>query len=200
MKTRIALLAAITFFAGSQVADAADCKYQTNEHDLFTKVLTQHTKWNALTSSWMATFRKYGASISVIAIDGDARLLLKMQYYDDTETAPSEFEMEDVFFVPEGAPLLIAMEDKSVVKLPAISEVRQNAYSIAPEDQDGDVKRWAIRATVIIEYALSESAIEALASQPATKFRITMADDESAEVDIHKKSFSDFKTAAECIS
>ena len=52
MNSTRTLLFIIAVLSSGQSASAADCKYQENETDKFTKVVTRWTKWNALTSTW----------------------------------------------------------------------------------------------------------------------------------------------------
>jgi hypothetical protein len=70
---------------------------------------------------------------------------------------------------------------------------------VAPEDQGRDTDKYSTVANAVVEYALDEKAMEALTAQSATKFTMTTAGD-PIEVDIHKKSFSDFANDVACIS
>ncbi len=199
MNSTRALVIIIAVLLLGQSANAAGCKYQQNETDKFTKVVTRWTKWNALTSSWLRNFREFAAHISVISEGGDARLLLKIEYYKESTYSPPDEDLHDFFVFPEYGALLIRMSDGTFTELPAIGEVRKNAYVVAPEDQGRDTDKYSTVANAVVKYALSESAMEALTAQPATKFTMTTAGN-PIEVDIHKKSVGDFANDVECIS
>ena len=199
MMKRIALLLTIAILLAGQRADAAKCRYQENSTDPFTKELTLQTKWNALTSSWLRNFRLYEAHVAAISKAGDTRLLLKIDYYKETDNNPPGESLQDFFVFPEYGALLVRMSDGTFTELPAIKEVRAHAYVVAPEDQTLDTNKFSTRANTVVQYALSESAIKALMAQPATKFTMT-TDGDPIEVEIHKKSFGDFANEAECVA
>ena len=103
------------------------------------------------------------------------------------------------FFVfPDYGALLIRMSDGTFTELPAISEVRKDAWVVAPEDQGRDTNKYSTVARAVVAYTLSESAMQALMAQPATNFTMTTAD-EAVDVEIHKKSFGDFAFDIECV-
>ena len=198
MMKGIALLLTIVILLTGQRADAAKCKYALNSVDKFTNALTVQTKWNALTSSWLRNFRLYEAHISVKSEDGDTRLFMKIGYYKETTDEPSSKSLQDFFVFPEYGALLIRMSDGTFTELPAIGEVRENAWAIAPEDQDRDTDKYSTVASAVVAYTLNESAMQALTAQPATKVTMTTAGD-PVEVEIHKKSFGDFVNDVGCI-
>ncbi len=198
MKIPIVLFFAMTLFLGVQNADAAKCKYAENKVDPFTKVKSLTTKWDQLTSSWMQNQRELNASISVNSVGDELQLWVSLDYTRQTQNGPSEYELQDTIVILEEAPLLIMMADGSITTLVAIDEVRNNAYSLAPEDHDHETSKFTVRAVAFIRYALPADAVEALSSQPATDIRITAAD-RDFDIKIHKKSFDDFQNAIGCI-
>ncbi len=200
MKKLFAPFLATLFLFGAQYADAADCRYQTNSTDKFTKVVTQWTKWNELMSGWTRNFRRYSPIISVHAIDGEVQLLLKIEYFRQKKDSPALKDYEDVIYVVEGAPLLIMMADNSIIKLLALSEVRTDAYTISPEEQQShDSNMYYTKATAVIKYALDAGAVEALTRQSAARLRLTMVRDDF-DFEIHKKSVDDLSSAVRCVS
>ncbi len=146
----------------------------------------------------MRNFRLYEAHISVISEGGDARLFMKIGYYKETTNEPPANSLKDFFVFPEYGALLIRMSDGTFTELPAISEVRSNAWVVAPEDQGRDTNKYSTVASAVVEYTLSESAMQALLAQPATKFTMTTAEN-PIEVKIHKKSSGDFASDIECV-
>ena len=199
MKVLSAILLAIVILTNGQNTHAADCKFQVNSTDKFTKVLTQRTKWNALMHGLSVSRRDHSPFISILSIDGDAELQLKIETFIQQKEEPSLVELEDIIYVLEGAPLQIMMEDRSITTLTAKHEVRNDAYVPSSGDKPVDTELYWIKATTVIKYALNADVMKALTSQPATKIRVTMANDDNLDFEIHKKSFGDFKTAVECI-
>lgn len=190
-------IAAILMF-GFHEASAAKCKYGEDSVDPFTKVKTLTTKFDPLTSSWMAHQRELDASIAVNSVDGELQLWVFLDYTRRPRFAPSEGELRDTIVVPDGSPLFIMMADRSTTKLAAIGDVRKNATSLRPEDHDFESNHYTIQAVATIRYELKPEAVQALSSQYATSIRITAAN-RNFDVEIHKKSFEDFQNAIRCI-
>ena len=199
MRVLIVFFLAIVTLVGAQNAAAADCKYQENVTDKFTKVVTQWTKWNELMNGWTRNFRDYSPIISVHSVDGNVQLLLKIEYFIQESKEPAGIEIEDVIYVLESAPLLIMMADKSVTELLSTSEVRTDAYVIPPEEQHShDSNMYYTKAVAVIKYALDDETMKALSSQPAIKLRLTMAN-KDLDFDVHKKSVDDIRSALKCV-
>jgi len=199
MRVLIVFFLAIVTHVGAQNAAAADCKYQENVTDKFTKVVTQWTKWNELMNGWTRNFRDYSPIISVHSVDGNVQLLLKIEYFIQESKEPAGIEIEDVIYVLESAPLLIMMADKSVTELLSTSEVRTDAYVIPPEEQHShDSNMYYTKAVAVIKYALDDETMKALSSQPAIKLRLTMAN-KDLDFDVHKKSVDDIRSALKCV-
>jgi len=191
-------LLAIAMLAISSTADAAKCKFAKDETDPFTEVKTLQTKWDQLTSTWMADSREIDGWISVVAVDDYVALWLKLDYTVKPRSEPSDASLKDVINIPEGAPLLILMPDDTIIELPAVREVRADAYKLAPWDHPMDVNTWTKRAAANIKYALPPEAREALKAQDATDLRITAAN-RNFDIEIHKKSRTDFQNAFACM-
>ena len=108
------------------------------------------------------------------------------------------FQLEDYIVVDEGAPLLLMMEDGTIMEFLAMNAVRENAYTVSPEDQSYDTNMHVTRALATIKFPLDASTAKELASQPVTKVRVTTAN-RRFDFEIHKNSREDFKKAVECI-
>ena len=98
-------LLAIAMLAISSTADAAKCKFAKDETDPFTEVKTLQTKWDQLTSTWMADSREIDGWISVVAVDDYVALWLKLDYTVKPRSEPSDHSLKNVINIPEGAPL-----------------------------------------------------------------------------------------------
>ncbi len=194
MKNLWVFILAFLALVGQQDAAAAGCKYQANDTDKFTKVVTRWTKWNELMNGWTRNFREYSPIISVHSFDGDVHLLLKIEYFLQKSEPPADIATEDVIYVLEAAPLLIMMADESVTELHAMSEARTDAHVGQREDQG----MYFTTAAAVIKYALDEETIKALSSQPAMKLRLTMAN-KDLDFDVHKKSVDDLSSAIQCV-
>jgi hypothetical protein len=195
---KVPVLLAIVILGISSTANAAKCKFAKDEVDPFTEVKTLQTKWDQLTSTWMADSREIDGWISVIAVDDYVALWLKLDYTVKPRSEPSDASLKNVIVIPEGAPLLILMPDDSIIELPAVREVRADAYAVAPWDHPMDVNTWTVRAAANIKYAMPPEAIAALKAQDATDLRITAAN-RGFDIEIHKKSRTDFQNAFACM-
>jgi len=173
-------------------ADAARCKYQVNDTDKFTKVLTRWTKWNPLMSEWHFSRIHHVPFVSVHSVDDDAHLLVKVESYIQQMHPPDELYLENYFVVWEGTPLLIIMEDESVVELHALEDVRASTQT-SGDDVDG----FKTSGTAVLKYSLSDATREALAAQPAKTLRI-ITHSEEYEFEVQKKSVNDIAVAVEC--
>ena len=199
MKAFVILFLSFVVLCSGQSVAAEKCKYQENVTDKFTKVVTRWTKWNELMNGWTRNFRDYSPIISVHSFDGDVQLRLKIEYFVQKSEEPAGIDLEDVIYVLEDAPLLIMMSDKSVTRLTAMTEVRTDAYVIPPEEQHTQESNMYYRkASAVIKFALDEEAMKTLASQPATKLRLTMAN-KDLDFDVHKKSVDDLRSAIQCV-
>jgi len=182
---------------GGATANAAKCKFAKDETDPFTEVRTLQTKWDQLTSTWMADSREIDGWISVIAVDDDVALWLKLDYTVKPRSEPEDHKLKNVIHIAEGAPLLILMPDDSIIELPAVREVKADAYKLAPWDHPMDVNTWTVRAAANIKYALSPETIAAINAQNPTDIRIT-AVNRHFDIEINKKSRTDFQNAFAC--
>ena len=192
------VLLAIVILGISSTANAAKCKFAKDEVDPFTEVKTLQTNWDQLTSTWMADSREIDGWISVLSRGDWVTLWVKLDYTVKPKKKPTDEQLRNRIVVLEGAPLLILMEDDSIVELTPTHEVRKDAYAVAPWDHPMDTDKWTMRAAANIEYALPPEAIAALKAQKATDLRITAADREF-DIEVHKKSRTDFQNALACM-
>jgi hypothetical protein len=193
MNTSKALIIIIAGLLFAQTASAAGCKYQENETDKFTKVTTRWTKWNPLMSEWHFSRIHHIPYVSVHSVDGDAVLMIKVVTFIQEKSPPDEFYLEEYFVVSEGAPLLIMMEDETIIELPALNNVRAGTQS-SGDAEDG----YKTTGTAIIKYPLDDATKSALTDQSVNTIRIS-TDNSDYDFEIHKKSVDDFATAVTCI-
>jgi hypothetical protein len=175
-----------------QIADAASCKYQENDTDKFTKVVTRWTKWNPLMSEWHFSRIHHIPYVSVHSVDGDAQLLIKFETFIQEKNPPDEIYLQEYLVISEGAPLLIMMADDSILELPALNNVRAGTHT-SGDDVDG----YKTTGIGIIKYPLDDATKDALLEQSAKTIRIT-TDYDHYDFEIHEKSVHDFATAVRC--
>lgn len=191
------IVIAMVLLAVYSPAQSANCKYEINSVDKFTKVKTLQTRWANL-DPWTEIV---GSSSHLVAgvsarLQEDSRFLgLRLVRHQTSGYRPRAYELEDVIVVPEGARLLVLMADDTVVELPALYEVRADAqYSAAY----GDATEFEIKTVAEINYALDESIIGALMSQKAMRIRVE-AESRNYDVIIHKALRENFQWALGCI-
>lgn len=186
----------------SNVIHAAECRFQHDSVDKFTKVRTLWTRWDPMESFFgdlgdrsMDTPAGF-ASAWYEAGEISLRIKIKLTGLSDLE--PPTYELEDTIVVPEGARLLVMMADETIVTLYSAREERVNSAVTPPETRTNITSSFEIEAKADIRYALDSEAIVALTRQGATNIRVEAADTQY-DVAIHKKSFGDIKKAIECI-
>lgn len=188
---------AVALLAVYSPVQSADCKYEINSVDKFTKVKTLQTRWANL-DPWTEIIGSNShlvAGISAILQDDSRFLGLRLVRHQTSSYQPRAYELEDVIVVPEGARLLVLMADDTVVELPALYEVRADAqYSVAY----GDEPEFAIKTVAQIQFALDESTTEALMNQKAKRIRVE-AKPRNYDVIIHKALRENFQWVLGCI-
>lgn len=192
---------AVTVLLTSSGSGAADCKYQTDSTDKFTKVRTLRTNWDSL-MSWTTGFGADNYSDTYVSALSKGKggsfntyLSVQISAYKYSKYQPRDHELENLIVVPEGARLLIMMEDQSIVELQASrGETARSGYQ-AP---GGDGGEYRITTVIAIGYTLDDSTADLLTAQNATHIRVETAE-ENHDVEIHKKSLGDIRKAVKCI-
>ena len=193
------LLLVIAVLLLGQTANAAGCKYQENETDKFTKVTTRWTKWNALTSTWHFSSTHHVPYVSVYTVNDDAHLLLKIETFIQKKHPPNAMYLDEYLVVSEGAPLLLMMNDGTILELPALNNVRAATHTaVDPASGDDSVTMYRTTGTAVIKYPLDDATKKALAGQSVSTIRVT-TDNSEFDFEIHKKSVNDFAAAVECL-
>ena len=198
MNSARGLLLIIAVLLLGQTANAAGCKYQKNETDKFTKVVTRWTKWNALTSTWHFSSLHHVPYVSVYTVNDDAQLLLKIETFIQKKYPPDEIYLDEYLVVSEGAPLLLMMKDGTILELLALNNVRAATHTaVDPGSGDDSVTMFRTTGTAVIKYPLDDATKKALAGQSVSTIRVT-TDNSEFDFDIHKKSVNDFAAAIKC--
>lgn len=191
---------------------ASECKFTINEVDPFTGELMVTTKWAALRSGMSEIVgQAFGdlSDISAAAVrEGEQDYLaLKLKLSDTTGSRPSDDDLRNAVFVPEGAGLWVVMGDQTTAQLFADQAVRGKTKA----KKDGAILategRYLVKSTVIIRYALDAAAREALTQQHATGLRLNLRNRkfefgyERGHIDfgIHEKSTGDISAVIGCL-
>lgn len=190
------MLLVLVLFA-SQSTDAAGCKYQHNETDKFTKVVTRWTEWNPIAPTWGFSRVRHTPYISIHSVDDEVVLLLKIDLLRQEKQAPDMDELENFLVVSEGAPLFITLADGTLLELPALEDVRAWTNTTWPGENDPESNLYVTTGSGTLKYPLDAADLEALAGQPASKVSVT-TDNGSFDIEVHKKSVNDFMTATNC--
>jgi hypothetical protein len=173
---------------------AADCKFDTDEVDKFTKVRTLVTRRNSLESFWGDTSKDEQKDIYVSAYyrDGYQALNLQIMFTRYVDRMPPSYELRNAIVIPKNSPLLVMMADGNIVTL----------NSLYPIDADARATYTSIGVSIdsgaSIYYPLNDELIAALSSQAAAKIRVQAAD-MHYDFEVHEKSRDDIGNAIRCV-
>lgn len=201
MRHACLLSLAVTAMLASTGAGAADCKYETDSTDKFTKVRTLRTNWDSL-MSWTTGLGVEDYSDTYVSALSKGKgestntyLSVRISAYKYSKYRPREYELENLIVVPDGARLLVMMDDESIVELQASrGETARSGY----EGSGGDGGGYLIKTVIAVGYTLDQSTANLLTAQNATHIRVETAD-ANHDVEIHKKSLGDIRQAVKCI-
>jgi len=191
--------------AGS-AANAASCKYEVDEIDLFTKQHLVTTEWYSMTSSISTLMKKRfelddQSKIHVAAArDGDqTSVAIKIEVSDDTGIPPSNEDLRDALYVAQGSPLTITLADDSIIELHASKSVRGTTHP----SSSGFMK-----SNIVVLYPLEASEVDALLNQnvsnvsmAATSGRYAYVDDKGRiNFEMNRKGRDRFIEALTCLN
>ncbi|MBI2722926.1 MAG: hypothetical protein HYX39_12195 [Bacteroidetes bacterium] len=173
MKKIILTLFTGSILLGNAFAQKADCKYQTDETDKFTKKKILWTKWD--------NFTKFlGPSALVCGIaEGDKK------YHD----------LNNSLVVPSGSKIMILLGDQSTVELKTGQETKGSSSYEAPGSGNNNTDKYFVSTTTTIKYILDDSAIKTLITKNPTSVRVETANG-NYDYEFGKKDFED---AINCI-
>jgi hypothetical protein len=161
----------ISMMAAGSVANAADCDYRKNEIDLFTKEKLVTTDSVDMTSWISASFKqiisnRHEMSVRAIGIGEQNSISVGVKLSDTTQHAPNEQDLYDALFIAKDSSLAITLADQSVVRLPAIWDVRGTTRAMY------DAGIYVVSTKFNLSYRLDPEAADALAAQDAIYIRI----------------------------
>lgn len=187
-----AALAVVALGIANQSA-AAGCSFEIDSIDKFTKVHTRQTWWDSLARLNQEIFGETQGYVAGVAINDERFLGFKLTFNWSQRTEPTPYELETAVVVPPGSPLLVLLEDETVVELQAGSKGEVSS------DYVFESGKFRIETTAIIRYPLTEQLAEALVAQKATDVRFVYKGGQYDMV-IGKKSTGDIRQAVRCIA
>jgi hypothetical protein len=185
---------AFAAIVASSDAAAADCKFDTDETDKFTKERTLGTRRNSLESFWGDASKDKQKDVYVSAWDWNGKQTLRVDLLltSYVNRMPPKYELRSVIVIPKGSRLMVMMADGSVVTLLSVKAINSDAK--ATHTSTGV----SVDAGAYIHYELNEELIAALTSQGATKIRVEAAD-MNYDIEVHEKSLDDISNAIQCL-
>ncbi len=198
-RTALALFVSVTLF-GSGVALAAKskCKIVQDSVDDFTHEHVVVTALEGLSHPVRPKGREMTGFVSAVS-NGDGHYLrVNIEHLWSKKTLPTEVDMQNSLSVPEGAELLIAMVDGSVVTLHASkATVGKTTIEYRPKPHSGDSFYLMTKATA--HYALDAATEQALTAQESKALRMKT---ESGDRDLrfYSKSFDEFSRVIQCVT
>jgi hypothetical protein len=186
-------IAVVAALASGNVS-AADCKFDTDETDKFTKVRTLATRRNSLESFWgdSSVDKQKNIYVSAYYHDGDLALNLQIMFTRYVDRMPPSYELRDAIVIPKDSPLLVMMADGSIVTLNSFYPINANATAMYTST------RVSVDSGASIFYPLDDQLIAALSSQAATKIRVQAAGTHY-DFEIDEKSQYDIGNAIRCL-
>ena len=186
-----ALAAASLCFVGQ--SHAADCSFEIDSVDKFTKVQTRQTWWDSLGRLNQEMFGDTQGYVAGLAVDDERFLGFKLTFEWSKKKEPTPYELDTAIVVPAGSPLLVLLEDESVVELLAGSNAEVRS------EYGYESGKYRVETTAIVRYVLTDEAAGALVAQKATDVRLVYRGGQY-DMEIGKKSKGDIRQAVRCVA
>lgn len=172
---------------------AADCSFEVDSIDKFTKVHTRQTWWDSLGRLNQEILGDTQGYVAGLAVDEDRFLGFKLTFEWSKKKEPTPYELATAIAVPAGSPLLVLLEDESVVELLAGSNAEVRS------DYGYESGKYRVETTAIVRYVLTDEAADALVTQKATDVRLVYKGGQY-DMEIGKKSKGDIRQAVRCVA
>ncbi len=195
----IHFLAAILLMAApAPFVHAAECNYESNYIDSFTRERHMSTYWDEMTSGLGEIFSDvFAGSASELHVAGmidgeDDYLALKIRIVFERDYEPSVASLRYAYVIPTNALAEIVMDDDSVVDL-----YTDRRY-IGKTHTEWDMGNYDIETNVVALYTVDAKAREALSAQGAKAVRVTSTAG-THSFDVGSKSHGDIRQALRCL-
>jgi hypothetical protein len=183
-------------------ANASDCRYETNEVDLFTQERLVSTRADEFTEWMDDDVIEPRAWVSAVREGEQDFLAISLEIVELIGYEPTDAELRDYMFIAEGAKLLILLEDETVVELHSHKGVRASSRPAVKYERkyvSGPFKiRYKINSNAAIRYPLDADTSAALAGQSATHVRLS-TDNNDFDIRVHERPFGNIKRAVGCL-
>lgn len=184
------LVASLCFVSQSH---AADCSYEVDSVDKFTKVQTRQTWWDSLGRLNQEIFGDTQGYVAGMTIDDERFLGFKLTFEWSRKREPTPYELNTAIVVPPGSPLFVLLQDESVVELIAGSDAQVRS------DYVYESGKYRVETTAIMRYLLNDESADALLAQKATDIRLVYQGGQY-DMEIGDKSKGDIRQAVRCIA
>ena len=172
MRLLFTISLALTMLLGSTMVNAADCKYEKNGVDSFTKQEVILTKWKSFRSfgnqaghhGWMAG-----------RFENDTHFLglkLVVRHHSANRLNRNDLH-ENRLLIPKDAQLLILMADDTIMTLTSSAESAGKSDVYVPGQNGGDANNYLAKTTAIVWYELTPELMTGLRAQGATDIRVS---------------------------
>jgi len=198
-RTVLALFISVTLF-GSDIALAAksECKIAQDSVDDFTHEHVVVTEWEGLSHPVRPGGREMTGFVSAVSRGDGNFLRVNIEHYWSKKTVPTEDDMENSISVAEGAELLIAMVDGSVVTLHASrATVGKTTVDYWPKAHSG--KSFYLMTKATAHYALNDATEQVLTAQDSKALRMT-TESGNRDLRFYSKSFDEISRVIKCVT
>jgi hypothetical protein len=143
-------------------ANAAKCKYMTDAIHSITGEPVRWSKWSSFT---MTTGTRI---VHSAVVEGDRKYLgLRVPQRWSHDQRPTKEILDGMFSIPEGAKLLLKLDDDSIIELYTESEVIADAdYGV------NSARSFPMTAIAVVKYPLNDQVIAALTANRLTHMRL----------------------------
>jgi hypothetical protein len=179
-------------FANEATA-AKKCSFEVDNVDKFTKVETRRTWWEGIDTFEVEFSGKRLVYVAGLKVDDDVFLAVKYEFRTRWKEPrdPTNHEMATTIVIPRGSPLLILLDNDSLIELAASESASVHSSLVYDEG------RRFIKSAATVRYALDEQTALTLTQHKATDVRLVHRDGEY-DVEVGKKSVNDIKKAVRC--
>ncbi len=193
----------------SSIAPAADCWYEKNLVDPFTKKEFIETEWEQMSKDVTDKYKHPKGFVSAIR-DGDQLFLaIKIRTRDSYEfrrsngPIPPDNVLFNAFVADEGSKLLLLLADETIIELATDRRVRGIANPVGPTSSrySGNAwyETWDIRTTAALRYPLTAEAHAALTSFPVKNIRLS-SNGRDHDFLLRKEPYGGINRAINCLN
>ena len=179
-------------------AQTPECKYQENSVDKFTKKKMVWTKWNHTISWFNESAHNVNGYVSVMAEGDETYLGIKIKFQTKGRRKPTKESLDNAIVVPDGAQLLITMEDETAVRLNSDAEVHGKSSYSKPYSGINHTPDYVVQTSAVLRYQMDAGALADLTNQGAIHVQLQEVN-RDFHFEIDKKSINDIKHAIECV-